>query len=266
LLVIALLQICQRIMQWRGCQGKAGTVPFYAAQHPAGAARGARLTACAAQEVRGAPAQPPLEAQPQLPLCEREARHAVPLSDLLAWREVAERRIAGVGDSWARLDEGPSAEDLETELGWLLDDSLAAWARPGQDWRPISWRQLERDLRQRAELLEAACQYLVQLREPLDGLGGCGGLGPQAGRLPLIAKHAEPLLVRRLAGCRAWRLGLLISFHACLRTLFERGEVCEPRLPPPAKSRGYLGAAAGAARPAAVPHRYLLLARRGAVW
>lgn len=60
---------------------------------------------------------------------------------------------------------------MQTELGWLLDDALAAMARPGGDWRPTSWRQLERDLRLRPPLAEAACQYLVQLREPLEALG-----------------------------------------------------------------------------------------------
>lgn len=60
---------------------------------------------------------------------------------------------------------------LQTELNWLLDDSLAAWARPGGDWRSISWQQLERDLRRRQELRDGACQYLVQLREPLHSLG-----------------------------------------------------------------------------------------------
>lgn len=59
---------------------------------------------------------------------------------------------------------------LQTELGWLLDDALAAMARPGGDWRPTSWRQLERDLRLRPPLADAACHYLVQLREPLESL------------------------------------------------------------------------------------------------
>ncbi|KAL4430761.1 hypothetical protein ABPG75_006017 [Micractinium tetrahymenae] len=108
--------------------------------------------------------------QPATPLCERPAEHTAPLADLLAWREAAEQQVAAVGISWEQEDDGPSVEDLQTELSWLLDDALAAMARPGGNWRPTSWRQLERDLRLRAPLREAACQYLVQLREPLEAL------------------------------------------------------------------------------------------------
>lgn len=191
-------------MQWRGCNGKAISAPVHAA----------RLAPRAAQDLRGAlAAEPPLEVQPQLPLCEREPRHAVPLAALLAWHEAARRRIAGVGDSWAALDEGPSSEDLDTELGWLVDDSLAAWAPLGGEWRPVSWRQLERDLRQLEELRDSVCQYRVQLREPLEGLGGCAG--PQVGKVRLAsgprACHALRNMQRLMLALGV--LDLRIPFH-----------------------------------------------------
>jgi hypothetical protein len=62
----------------------------------------------------------------------------------------------------------------QTELGWLLDDSLAAWSHNGGDWRGVSWQQLERDLRQQT-FKDAAGQYRVQLREPLEWLSEWAG-------------------------------------------------------------------------------------------
>lgn len=64
---------------------------------------------------------------------------------------------------------------FQTELSWLLDDALAALARPGHDWKPASWQQVERDLRRGGPLADAACQYMVQLREPLEALGESQG-------------------------------------------------------------------------------------------
>ena len=166
-----------------------------------------------------------MASQPVPPLCERPARHAVPLADLLAWREAAQQQAEAIGGSWLEDDpDGPTAEDLQasglgevmqpvggvalpptplargtlythgplrttypmnpptstfsamlqTELDWLLDDALAALARPASakpDWRPTSWRQVERDLRPGGLLADAAGQYMVQLREPLETLG-----------------------------------------------------------------------------------------------
>ncbi len=78
--------------------------------------RSCRVVATAAPQ---APTSPPQTATtvPQLPLCEREARHAVPLSDLLAWKAAAQRQVEAVGNSWSLQDEGPSAEDLQAS--WL---------------------------------------------------------------------------------------------------------------------------------------------------
>lgn len=69
------------------------------------------------------------------------------------------------------LHSTPPLFSVQTELSWLLDDALAALARPGADWRPATWQQVERDLRRGGPLAEAACQYMVQLREPLEALG-----------------------------------------------------------------------------------------------
>ncbi|KAL4420380.1 hypothetical protein ABPG77_002320 [Micractinium sp. CCAP 211/92] len=157
--------VCRRIMQWRAAQGS----NVASASKSVGRTRSSFARAASAQDLSTSSIdQQCATPQPAIPLCERPAEHTAPLADLLAWREAAEQQVAAVGTSWEREDDGPSVEDLQTELGWLLDDALAAMARPGGDWRPTSWRQLERDLRLRPPLADAACQYLVQLREPLE--------------------------------------------------------------------------------------------------
>lgn len=68
----------------------------------------------------------------------------------------------------------PSPTAHQTELSWLLDDALAGIAQqPGGAWRPATWQQVERDLRARGPLADAAAreQCSVQLREPLEALG-----------------------------------------------------------------------------------------------
>lgn len=93
----------------------------------------------------------------------------------------------------------------QTELGWLLDDALTAMARPGSGWRPTSWRQLERDLRQRSALREAACQYLVQLREPLEALGErqCWRFTGPAYRSCVVGRHMAAAVL-----CVHWASGV----------------------------------------------------------
>jgi hypothetical protein len=60
----------------------------------------------------------------------------------------------------------------QTELSWLLDNALAATARPGGEWASTSWQQLERELRcGEAPPGQGAAGQLVQLREPLAWLG-----------------------------------------------------------------------------------------------
>lgn len=72
-----------------------------------------------------------------------------------------------------RIDAAPHAPILQTELGWLLDDAVAAVApQPGADWRPATWQQVERDLRTKGPLAGAGSQQVVvQLRETLEALG-----------------------------------------------------------------------------------------------
>lgn len=71
----------------------------------------------------------------------------------------------------------------QTELGWLMDDCVAGMARAGKDWGSASWQQVERDVRTQGPLSQAACQYMVQLREPLDALGEQAWLRVQHGTL-----------------------------------------------------------------------------------
>ena len=102
-------EVCRRLMQCRGVCGPGFDSP------PGAAAAGGRRGSPAASEVREVEASALEEAPPTpaLPLCERVAQHAVPLSELLAWAESAAQRVAAVGDSWAEHDEGPCAEDLQ---------------------------------------------------------------------------------------------------------------------------------------------------------
>jgi len=111
--------------------------------------------------------------EPRLPLCERPATCLVQLTSLLAWRDRAALTAASAGSSWAEEDDGPSPEDLRTELSWLLDDAVAAISRGGEgtaaEWHQESWRDIERGLR--SEPHGAFNTWAVRLREPLDELG-----------------------------------------------------------------------------------------------
>ena len=108
-------EVCHRILQCRGsCWAPPGGT-----QPPR---RGARQAVSASSGLGAAPQALTDASQPQLPLCEREASHAVPLPDLLAWREAAQRQVEAVGDSWAQAEDGPSAEDLQ-----VCCSSIASW-------------------------------------------------------------------------------------------------------------------------------------------
>lgn len=105
-----------------------------------------------------------------LPLCERHGRHEVPLASLLQWRATALQRASEVGESWTQQDDGPSQEDLVTELSWLLDDAVAEEATGGVGaGAGVSWRQLERELRMDSD--RGVEGRLVVLREGLEYLG-----------------------------------------------------------------------------------------------
>lgn len=141
---------------------------------------------------------------------------------------------------------------LQTELGWLLDDALAALARPAggkPDWRLTSWQQVERDLRPGGPLADAAGQCMVQLREPLETLGeSYNGWG-------LLASGAGGAVA---SGCvRRW-----MCCDACPKPRVRTSSSAPCRFP---ACRGAVAAAARPAHPAAVPHSLRLLARCGAV-
>lgn len=111
--------------------------------------------------------------KPKTPLCERKPIHTTRLAGLISWHRDALTRIAFIGDAWMIQDDGPSQEDLETELSWLLDDSVAALIdETGAPERSITWRSLERDIKTGALLLPDSCT--IKLREPLANLGKPG--------------------------------------------------------------------------------------------
>jgi hypothetical protein len=104
-----------------------------------------------------------------VPLCERPAAHPVELAALLAWHQAALRGVAEVGDAWARQDDGPTREDLATELQWLLDDAVGGEQRDGGAApRPASWKALARE---GGEGRQGAAERHILLREPLHTLG-----------------------------------------------------------------------------------------------
>ncbi|PRW58532.1 hemK methyltransferase family member 1 [Chlorella sorokiniana] len=170
--------VAHRILHWRAAAAasSSGSRGAWSSDQPSSTwprqpTRAQRAFSSPSSELATAVAGEAATTQPVLPLCERPAQHAVPLTDLLAWRDAAQQQAEAVGDSWLASDpDGPTTEDLQTELSWLLDDALAALARPGADWRPATWQQVERDLRRGGPLADAACQYMVQLREPLEAL------------------------------------------------------------------------------------------------
>ena len=105
--------------------------------------------------------------KPQLPLCLRQPLHYESLKSLLDWKIEACRHATAESSSWESLRDMPTQEDLETELAWLLDDSVAAIKLvPHGEWKQTSWRELERGMQfLNVEVAE------VQLREPLGKLG-----------------------------------------------------------------------------------------------
>ena len=118
-------EVCRRLMQRRGFHDPGFDRPQVATA--AGGRRGSRAASTSLSEVAAPEEAPPT---PALPLCERAAQHAVPLSELLAWAESAARRVEAVGDSWAEQDEGPCAEDLRVCRG-QLQGLHVQWHCPG---------------------------------------------------------------------------------------------------------------------------------------
>jgi hypothetical protein len=114
-----------------------------------------------------AAAFPTAESGPLLPLCERPAIHVAQLTSLLAWRDAAASRAAAAGARWDGEPDAPTAEDLQTELVWLLDDAVAGLRPQGNDaWKAKAWRDIER-----GEAEEGSDALEVNLRESVEGLG-----------------------------------------------------------------------------------------------
>ena len=55
---------------------------------------------------------------PQLPLSERPIQAEVRLQDLFRWHSTAEAQAKAIGATFAKEDDGPSAEDLLVCVLW----------------------------------------------------------------------------------------------------------------------------------------------------
>lgn len=63
---------------------------------------------------------------PQIPLCERPATWTSTKEDVCSWYREALDGICVVGNS-LHVDGGPSREDLELELQWIMEDAVVGW-------------------------------------------------------------------------------------------------------------------------------------------
>ena len=112
-----------------------------------------------------------------VPLVERRGVFQVSMMELVAWREAAARQAEQASEEWSKTDdEGPSGEDLMTELDWLLDDAVAACVPASKDEEGIqeecsrwSWREAQRAMRSAKGPDPALLK--VTLRESLQSLG-----------------------------------------------------------------------------------------------
>lgn len=108
-------EVACRILHWRSAAaGTASSARHAGSIWPQQPSRAQRALSGLSGEVATATAGEAPASQPVLPLCERPAQHAVPLADLLAWRDAAQQQAEAVGDSWVASDpDGPTAEDLQ---------------------------------------------------------------------------------------------------------------------------------------------------------
>lgn len=63
---------------------------------------------------------------PQIPLSERPATWTSTEAELCSWHTEALNRLRDVGDSLS-VDGGPSRDDLELELQWIMEDAVVGW-------------------------------------------------------------------------------------------------------------------------------------------
>lgn len=118
----------------------------------------------------------PLQSKPLSPMVEREPAYEASMESVLAWRENALHSAALVGNNWVANDDGPSKEDLETEVDWLLDDVIGGISEYHNnssskgEMEFVTWRNCQRNMK----LLEGddTCNAkILYLREPLEELG-----------------------------------------------------------------------------------------------
>ena len=108
------------------------------------------------------------EITPKIPLCERAPAHITQLTSLLEWRERAAERATSAATGWAGEQDAPSAEDLQTELSWLLDDAVAGLRMSeAAPWQPQSWLDIEK----KVGAPPPTTTTEIHLREPLKELG-----------------------------------------------------------------------------------------------
>eukprot|EP00884_Botryococcus_braunii_P006123 jgi/Botrbrau1/15511/Bobra.0225s0003.2 len=104
----------------------------------------------------------------EVPLCEREPVSIVPLEQALAWRSAASNKVVAVGDGLSRGDGGPTAEELQIELGWLFDDATGSIrSSVDAEWENMSWNQIEARIKMNLINPNSA---LVQLRMSFEEL------------------------------------------------------------------------------------------------
>ncbi|KAK3254606.1 hypothetical protein CYMTET_36182, partial [Cymbomonas tetramitiformis] len=113
----------------------------------------------------------PTDKQLPVPLYERSGEHAVSYSELLEFQSTSLHLTVSVGEKYQLEDNGPSAEELQRELDWLLDDAIqAARKLPSQVWEDTTWVNLQRTIRDGREealptelLLRESLEYLSDL-------------------------------------------------------------------------------------------------------
>ncbi|MEW5319803.1 MAG: hypothetical protein WDW38_010930 [Sanguina aurantia] len=70
-----------------------------------------------------------------VPLCLRPADREESFSALLQWQNHFREQLRVIGNTWEEQDDGPSGEQLQQELVWVLDDTVQAVQRtPTSPW------------------------------------------------------------------------------------------------------------------------------------
>ena len=109
-----------------------------------------------------------IEALPgiEAPLCERPAVYAAPVAEIVQFKRRASEQIDSIGDSWLRLDEGPSFEQLRVELDWLIEDAVVLNSAVWGSLEPTTTLEMRIGL----DTLKALWAQRIQDRVPLQYL------------------------------------------------------------------------------------------------